>query len=112
MSFSVCSRNRWLARFLAVSLRLQTRMVLGSSRTVLVGAHPNWNSLLSSKAQACFMGELPTLASFALEVPEELCPFTLTAVGSAVPADNAARTTRQQHALRTAHTTADDQKHD
>jgi hypothetical protein len=56
------------------------------------------------------MGRLQTLAFVALEVPEELCPFTLTAVGSAVPADNAARTTRQQHALRTAHTTADDQK--
>jgi hypothetical protein len=36
------------------------------------------------------MGELQTLAPTALEVPEELCPFILTAVESAVPADNAA----------------------
>jgi hypothetical protein len=54
------------------------------------------------------MGGLQTLAATALEVPEELCPFTLTAVGSAVPADNAARTTRQPDALRTAHATIND----
>jgi hypothetical protein len=34
------------------------------------------------------MGKLQTLAATALEVPEELCPFTLTAVGSAVPSGN------------------------
>ena len=58
MSFSVCTRNRWLARFLAVSLCLQTRLVLGHSGTQLVVAGAGWNSVLSSKAQACFMGRL------------------------------------------------------
>ena len=85
MSFPVCSRNRWLARFLAVSLRLQTRMALGSSRTGVVVAGAHGNSVLSTEAQACFMGRLQALAPFALEPLEELCLLTVTTVGSAVP---------------------------
>ena len=45
-----------VARFLAVSLCLQTRLVLGHSRTQLVVAGAGWNSVLSWKTQACFMG--------------------------------------------------------
>ena len=58
MSFSVRSRNRCLARFLAVSLCLQTRLVVGHSGTQVVVAGARWNSVLSSKAQACFMERL------------------------------------------------------
>ncbi len=69
MSFSVCSRNSRLARFLAVSLRVETRLVMGHSRTALVVAGGGWNSVLSSKAHACFMDELQTLAEFVLNFP-------------------------------------------
>src|SRR5438093_11201734 len=61
------SRNRCLARFLAVSLCLQTRLVVGHSRTRLVVAGAGWNSVLCSKAQACFMERLQTLARVALK---------------------------------------------
>jgi hypothetical protein len=71
--------------FLVVPVCLQTRLVVGHSGTQLVVAGAGWTSVLCSKAQACFMERLQTLAATALEVPEELCPFTLTAVGSAVP---------------------------
>jgi len=37
---------------------LQTRLVVGSSRTDLVVAGAGWNSILSSKAYARFMGKL------------------------------------------------------
>ena len=47
-----------LARFLAVSLCLQTRLVLGIREPSLVVAGASWNSVLSSKAQACFMDRL------------------------------------------------------
>jgi len=42
-------------------------MVLGNSGARLVVAGTGWNSELSSKAQACFMGKLQTLACVALK---------------------------------------------
>ncbi len=70
-AFPVCTWHPYLARFLPVSLCLQTRLVLGDSRTHLVVSGTGWNSVLSSKAQACFVGGLQTLAGFAVEdVPE------------------------------------------
>ena len=67
MSFPFCSRNRCLARFLPVPVCLQTRVVVGRSRTGVVGARISWNSVLSSKPQACFMGWLQSLAPTAVE---------------------------------------------
>ena len=60
-----------MARFHAVSLRLQTRGVLGHSGTQLVVAGAGWNSVLCSKAQTCFLARLQTLASTPLEVLAE-----------------------------------------
>ena len=67
MSFPVRNRNSWLARFLAISLCLQTRLVVGDSRTGVVVAGVSWNSVLPWKTQACFMGELQTVACVALK---------------------------------------------
>ena len=67
MSFSVCIGRFYLAPFLPVSLCLQARLVLVNSGAHLVVSGPGWNSVLSSKAQACFMGKLQTLAPTALE---------------------------------------------
>jgi len=58
MSFSVRNRNRWLARFLAVSLCLQTRLAMVHLGTQVVVAGARWNSILCSKAQDCFMERL------------------------------------------------------
>jgi hypothetical protein len=58
MSFAICYRDRNLACLLAVPLRVQAGLVLGNSRTRLVVAGVGWGSLLSSKAQACFVGRL------------------------------------------------------
>ena len=57
MSFPVCSRNSCLAPFLAASLCLQTRLVVGNPGTFVV-AGASWDSVLSWKTQACFMGRL------------------------------------------------------
>ena len=67
MSFSVCIGRSYLARFLPVSLCLQARLVLGNPRAHLVVSGVGWNSVLSSKAHACFMGKLQTLARVALK---------------------------------------------
>jgi hypothetical protein len=67
MSFSVRSRNRYLARFLAVLLCLQARLALGGPRTVMVVAGAGWDPVLFSKTQTCFMGKLQTLACIALK---------------------------------------------
>ena len=80
MSFPFCSRNSWLARFLAVSLCLQTRLVMGHSRTSVVVPGAGWDSLLSSKTQACFMGGLQTLACVALEFMAQMRCIVATAL--------------------------------
>ena len=69
MSFPIFNWNDCLARFLAVSLRVETRLVMGHSRTIVVGPGAGRHSVLSSKAQACFMDELQTLAEFVLNFP-------------------------------------------
>ena len=67
MSFSICYRDRDMAYLIAVLLRVQTGLVLGNSRTRLVVAGISRGSVLPSKAQACFMGSLQTLASLVLK---------------------------------------------
>jgi hypothetical protein len=46
---------------------LQLRLVVGHWGTQLVVSGTGWNSVLSSKAHACFMGRLQTLACTALK---------------------------------------------
>ena len=58
MSFSVCSRNRCLARFLAVSLCLQTRLVLGNSRTRCGGARRWLEFRIVFESAGLFHGEV------------------------------------------------------
>ena len=86
MSLSVRSRNRWLSRFLAVSLCLQTWVVVGASRTFMVVAGAGWNSALSSKAQPCFMGGLQTLVEFALNFCHLWQGLVAKSVAAGVPA--------------------------
>ena len=66
MPVSICSWNSDLAHFFAVSLCLQARVVLGNPGTQLVAPDISGNSLLSSKAQACLVGQLQTLARVAI----------------------------------------------
>src|SRR5262249_5610060 len=68
MPFSVCARHGFLACFRTISLRLDPGLVVGHPRTILVGSSAGGSSVLPSKASTCFMGQLQTLASFALEL--------------------------------------------
>src|ERR1041384_556649 len=72
MSFPLCFRHRVLACRIPIPLRVQTGLVLGNSRTRLVVAGISRGSVLPSKAQACFMGSLQTLASLVLKSPPPL----------------------------------------
>src|SRR5439155_10357554 len=67
MPFSVCAWDPCLARFLPVSLCVQARLVVGGSRTAMVGASAGWNCLLPSKTHACFVGRVQTLACLAVK---------------------------------------------
>ena len=77
-----------LARFLAVSLCLQTWVVVGHSRTGVVVAGVSWNSLLPSKAQACFVGGLPTLAAFAVNFFQSIKSYRDQSVAAGVSPAN------------------------
>ena len=78
MSFPLCPWDAWMACGLAISLRLQAGLAVGSARARLVGAGAGWSALFFSKTQACFVGRLQAVAS--------------TPVGLAPP-DSVARTT-------------------
>jgi hypothetical protein len=66
MPFAVCSWDSGVSCVLAVSVCLQTGVVLGDSRTHLVVQGADRNSGLSSKTQTRLLGQLQTLVEFAL----------------------------------------------
>ena len=58
MSFPICTGNSWLARFFAVSLCVQTRLVSGSSRTGVVEARRWLEFRIVFESAGLFHGEV------------------------------------------------------
>ena len=77
MSFSFCAWDDYLARALAVPVRLQARLVMGRSRAALVGAGTGRSAILSSKTKTSVVVELQTLARVAVEVFSRVRSFGL-----------------------------------
>ena len=67
MPFPACPCHACLARFLAISLCMQTGLVVGRSRATVVGSGRGGSSLFPAKTQGCFVGSLSAVAWLALK---------------------------------------------